>query len=308
MCQAQRTVDGARAEARAGYTLIELLIAIAISGLLGVGVIGFLQRQQNITDFQSARQSVQQNARGAVELLSKELRAVPPGAIRTAEQNRIQFLLPRVWGVLCDTIPTTGSGNHWVLFPTGTFPADFPTTPSLAPDWGIAIPAANGSWSTSGISSVSTGTPTCNASFTVAAGGWEARRINYASLPGGVAVGTRVFLYQTITYEAGTDAGMGGDHVWLKRNIGSGSTEAIAGPLGPEATASSVGLVFGYTCRNKRLTIAPGNGGTTGFPLLTAVSIRVQMESERVAGTGRPIQSDSTVVQLRNASGGADCP
>jgi prepilin-type N-terminal cleavage/methylation domain-containing protein len=292
-----------------GFTLAELLVAIVVGGILATGVLRFLQGQRGVADYQSARQEVQQNARGAVELISSELRAVPPGAIRVAERNRIEFLLPRAWGILCEPVSTAGGGWSWVLFPAGTFPTDFPAVPSLATDWGIAVPAAGDTWSTSTISGQTSGVPTCDASFTASVAGWEARRISYSSLPAGAATGSQVFVYQRVTYEAGTDPGAGDpSRVWLRRNIGTGDPEPIAGPLGPSGGAASEGLVFGYHCRNRRLTAAPGDGGAAGWPLLTAVTVAVQMESSTPNTARRQVQHDSTQVQLRNARGGADCP
>jgi prepilin-type N-terminal cleavage/methylation domain-containing protein len=294
---------------RAGFTLVELLITIVISGILATGVLRYLQGQQAFAGYQHARQEVQQNARGALELISAELRMVPPGAIRIAERNRIEFLLPRAWGILCHPISTTGAGSQWILFPSGAFPADFPAVPASATDWGVAVPALGGSWSTSTISGQSSGSPACDTSFTTSTAGWQARRISYSTLPAGAPIGSSVFLYQRVIYEVGSDPGARDpSRVWLRRNIGVNDPEPVAGPLGPAGSALIDGLVFNYHCRNRLLPAAPGDGGTAGWPLLTAVGIAIRTESSTPNASRREMQHDSTLVQLRNAQGGADCP
>jgi len=300
--------DPARRIGRAGFSLLELLVALVIGGILSAAVLRFLQGHTNFAQRQNDRQEVQQGARGAVELISAELRSVPPGAIRVAERNRIQFLLPRAWGVLCQPITTAGAGSVWILFPAGTFPTDVPGSIGTATDWGMAVPALNEAWSNSGLTAITSGTPSCNATYQASAAGWEARRFSYSSLPSGAALGAAAFIYQQVTYEIGPDPATGDSTiVWLRRNIGTGNPEPIVGPLGPEGSATTQGLVFDYQCRNGRMTSAPGNGGSTGFPLLTGVKIAVQVESANGTGIHRELQHDSTVVHLRNARGEANC-
>lgn len=310
----RRPADGERARvARSGFTLIELLVAMVISLLLAGSILQVMQGQARFVGAQGSRQEVQQNARGSLELMASELRSVPPGGITEASQNRVQFLLPRAWGILCTDVSSQLMGTVWVLFPQGSFPVDFPTNTQLAnpTDWGMALPLTSSadSWSAATVSSTTAGTipaGTCEFDQTMLAN-HDAREITYsglANLPLGAVAGGRVFLYQNVTYEAGTDGT--GAEIWLKRNNGVGATQPLAGPLGPQGSAASAGLVFRYHCRNGRMSTAPGSSAT-GWPDLTRVQVEVTMQSQEGNTANRQQERDSTMVYLRNSTGGADC-
>lgn len=285
---------------RQGFTLVELLVSLVIGALLTGVILQLMQGQASFVDIQSARQEVQQNARGTLELLSSELRAVPPGAITVAQANRIEFRVPRVWGITCSAM-SGGSGTVWVLIPQGTFPADFPADPATATHWGFAVPAVGGggSWRWLTIASRATGTPVCDPTFNMAdLRNYSAIQLGYSGLGNARPVGSDVFIYQHVIYEAGT--GTSSTRTWVKRNNGSSTTQVMAGPL----TATN-GLVFDYWCATGK--IAPPGSSSSGFPKLRAVQAKVTMESTRGTTAGRQLETDSALIALRNVPGGITC-
>lgn len=293
----QAPADRPRGLGRAGFTLIEVMVSVVIAGLLAGVIFQLMQGQASFVGLQSARQEVQQNTRGTLELLSSELRAVPPGAITTAEANRIVFHMPRVWGITCNDM--SGGGNVWVLVLAGTFPADFPST--ITDDWALALPISTspGSWKLATITSKATGTPSCPEYDLSDLRNYDAINLGYTDAGSAIREqGTEVFISQRITYETGT--GSSSSKLWVKRNNGASTPQVMAGPL-----MDADGLRFDYWCNGSK--ISPPGTSSSGFPKLTAVQARVAMASARPTAAGHQIERDSTRVALRNAIGGSTC-
>src|SRR5215213_8679610 len=102
------------ARGRAGFTLIEVLVALVLAVMLGGVIFQVVQGESRFAMVQSAREEVQQNSRGALEIVASELRAAQPAGLVSAYVNSITFLLPRVWGISCGD----GDGaNLSVVFP-----------------------------------------------------------------------------------------------------------------------------------------------------------------------------------------------
>jgi prepilin-type N-terminal cleavage/methylation domain-containing protein len=72
-----------------GYTLAELLTAMAVLGLLLAGLFVTLQQGQSAYLYGAGRAEVQQNARGALERMLSELRT--GSSFATASGNDVQF-------------------------------------------------------------------------------------------------------------------------------------------------------------------------------------------------------------------------
>lgn len=92
---------------RAGFTLVELMVALVISGLLMAVVFQMLSGQSRLVAVQSGKEEAQQNVRGALEIISSELRGAMPGAILDARDQSFTFMQPRAWGVVCSVVGTT---------------------------------------------------------------------------------------------------------------------------------------------------------------------------------------------------------
>ena len=75
-----------------GFTLIELVLVIAILGIISVGFVGFINIGSNVYQNVSNRDSLISDARFAVERLNRELRNALPNSIRIMDNGSRQCL------------------------------------------------------------------------------------------------------------------------------------------------------------------------------------------------------------------------
>jgi prepilin-type N-terminal cleavage/methylation domain-containing protein len=260
-----------------GFTLIELLIALVISGILVAAVLQTLGGQARFAEMQSGREEVQQNARASVELISSELRSIPPGGFTIEEEgSRITFQLPSAWGKLCRYEP----GEVWqrVLFP------DLPVQP--VEDGRVGFLHDDGDVASVAYSDIrppnSNTLGSCadlldDATESSMPTGYRVRRIQsdeYSALRSSaekfLETGTSVFLYRPVTYSVGTSAGVSGS--WLRRN-----GEPLVGPLHGSEEGFKVESVLG------------GRG----------LMLKVAMQS-RHQGSLQQVDSASTTIYFRH--------
>lgn len=293
---------------RAGFTLIEVTIAVVLSGILATVIFQLLQGQSRFTDAQTGRQAVQENVRGAMELIASELRAVPPGAIVQAGAHSMRLRVPRAYGTLC-TAMGAGNGTAWVAFAPKTMPVDLPAGPLTATNWGVAVPAAAaGTLQGARVTGVVKGGGPCDATLRLDGAEVEQMNVSYTGLTSAVAVSdaapVRVFLFQEIEYSVGQSSVTGAESDWLMRAnaavAGAVSTrQPLAGPLLPDAPGSTIGgLTFRYFCDTVERTPAQATATPNA---IDKVRVVLAMRS-RDRGT-KTIQqlADSTTIHLRNS-------
>jgi prepilin-type N-terminal cleavage/methylation domain-containing protein len=294
----------------AGFTLIELLVALVISGLLAGVLFQLIQGQERFVSFQSAREEVQQNSRGALELMASELRSVPAGAIDSAGANGIRFKLPRAWGALCRAVTVADPATVGVVFPPEGLPSDFPPSSYASTAWGIAM---QGVAPREYVGSTLTGASNTTCPDMWADGDTQIRQVSYGTLsgaPGAPGAGARAFLYQTVRYDTrpASDAGLQG--VWLRRQNGDGNMQPLAGPLkaGAGGDAAPEGLVLTYYCGTQPIPETQLVLPTT-LRTIDRIKIKIAMQSRNKPGSGgRQVQTDSVTVHLRNNNdGGVPC-
>lgn len=301
----------ADARGRDGFTLVEILVAMVITAILATVVFQLIQGQGRFVQMESSREEVQQNTRGALELIASELRSIPAGAIDTAASSRIRFRLPRAWGVLCDNVNPT-SGTAGIAFPAGTFPTDFPSDLASAADWGIAVPtSASGGYTAATITAVSTGMGNCTANIGLQAGtGAAVRQFTY-QLPSGTpaaTAGSAVFLFQRVEYDAAASSSGSPPGIWLRRGTVASSPQPMAGPLlATDTLTSTTGLSFTYYCGTQLLTAAQV-AARANWLSIDRIRVRVAMQSRNKLKGVREVQRDSITVHLRNNPGGVACP
>lgn len=75
-----------------GFTLVELVLVIAILGIISVGFVGFINIGSNVYQNVSNRDSLISDARFAVERLNRELRNALPNSIRIMDNGNRQCL------------------------------------------------------------------------------------------------------------------------------------------------------------------------------------------------------------------------
>lgn len=102
-----------------GFTLVELLIAIIISGIVGASIISLLVRSQRLSRTQADRSVMQANIRAGMALISSELREININAtqsdITALSATSITYRGQRGLGFACDV--ATG----WIRIPRATF-------------------------------------------------------------------------------------------------------------------------------------------------------------------------------------------
>ena len=77
---------------RRGFTLIEMLVAMVIVGIMGIALVGFLRAQHQTVVRQNSGVLATQNARAAVDMLARELRNAgysPRGTVSGAQLTTI---------------------------------------------------------------------------------------------------------------------------------------------------------------------------------------------------------------------------
>lgn len=308
---------------QAGFTLVELLVALVISGIFAGIVFQLIQGQGQFVALQTARGEVQQNSRGALDIMSGEIRTLAPTALLEATATSLTFMLPRAWGIACGT----GAGTVTVLFPslptelfaapsgsasgvggttvgalgimvnqgTETTPVWAPPTPSLA------LPASRAS-----VTAVAPVAATaCNAL------GWQAPTgaapvaytFTASNLPA-IAQGNAVYFYQMVKYDVAADADPTKRYFWLRRSQGLRGTATIGVPFnqqplaGPLPAANSLALTY-YNSAGV-LVGAPAQNRAN----LNAVArIGVRLTTRNRGKTGAELQTETaeTTIHLRNA-------
>lgn len=307
------------ARRQGGFTLVEVMVALVITGILATVLFQLVQGQGKFVQMESSREEVQQNSRGALELLSSELRTIPAGAIDTAAADRIRFRVPRAWGLVC---ASTGGGTSGVAiaFPAGSFPSDAPTSfaSGAGSDWGLAIPSGTlGAYYALALTGIGTGgTSTCTSGIGLGtASPADVRQVSYSAplVAPTAAAGSAVFLYQMVEYDMAQSSSSSPPGIWLRRRNGAGNMEPMAGPLLAADTATtSTGLSFSYYCGSSALGAA-ALAVRANWLSIDRIRIRVAMQSRNRIGkkgstTPKQVQQDSITVHLRNTTGGVPCP
>lgn len=289
-----------------GFTLVEVLVALMLSSLLAGIIFEIVRGQARFTTVQSARQEVQQNARGASEIVASELRAAQDSGLVEATANSVTFLLPRAWGVSCGGAANVALN---VIFPTvpdnSVMFAVSEATGLLAdtsavdgtPKWG-PMPAASNFAGAAIVSTIGAQSPRLGAALNACAAirpdsapqRVQGLLVNATNIPLTKA-GRSVYIYQLARYDVSTV----GSEYWIKRSNGlPGGTnqQALAGPL-----TSAQGLAFTYY-KADGTTFVPGTDLTL-LRQVARVAIKVVTKSRT---QGRANQSDSVVtsVLLRN--------
>jgi hypothetical protein len=236
-------------------TLIELVVATVLSGIVLAVTIEMLMGQARFARLQSAREEVQQNARSLLELLTSELRGADPRGLSEAQPGAITFRSTRVWGVVC----SHSSARLAALFPT-------PARSSLRTgDESLAIPpvGATAEWQfldvsdlTGNVAERAEAQAACGAlasSLTFGTGAASLARMYAPPVVGGVAgtlgipagaaglpPGTPLYLYDIARYQTAQTGGSG--DWWVRRNTGPAlQMHPLAGPVFQHG-----GLVFAY--------------------------------------------------------------
>jgi hypothetical protein len=267
---------------------VEIMVALVIGSLLVGVILQFVVGQSRIAAVQTGREEVQQNLRGALEVFAGDLRGSISAGIERADLQAMEFVLPRMWGLVCAStgVQTTA------LFPNlGVVPPWGEGAGLMVDDgtgWAPA-PAARATVTQQPTVASTTATPGCG--DLQAQGDVVAFTFVGANHVAG-ARGSRIAVYERVRYDLATVDG----ERWLRRSNGmsgpnSFSMQPLAGPVDDTFVA------FSY--RDPDPIAAPGvNAPTAGIRL---VQFRVRTLSRQAAGAEQ-VRQDSVTVQIRNST------
>lgn len=273
----------------AGFTLVELLVALVISGILGTVIFQLVSQQGRFVEMQSSREDVQQNSRGALELLSSEMRGVSArGGVRYAGRDTVRIRTPIAWGAYCGA----AGGYAYVLFARNVWDdvkGFIPSTRGLAIEPAAGAPEFLNDVTYEEVAATAAPCAALNAAADV-----QAVRFGNGTTPGAFTPGqTRAYVFQPVTYKSSATDGAPGE-VWIRRWAGAGESEPLAGPVDS--------LRFRYLAANGSVLAPVGTSAPNDTVLRTSVrGIRI-IAATRSRAKGTPVQRqvDSATIFLRN--------
>ena len=268
-------------------------MAITIAGIFAAIVFQLMQGQGRIVAYQSSRQEVQQNARGAVEIIGSDLRGVTPWSIGRAEANLLRVWVPRAWGSWCWTnaggtemhilVPTAATSMMGTNSTTGV-QVDISATdvPVMSPG-----PGAGARATVDSVRSVTLAGSQCagnNPSGAVTP--YILKGSNFPSPPGKNAVS----LYDVVTYDVQQSDGQ----YWVYRTT-AGSAQPLAGPLN-----GASGLRFEYFAAGAAVPMAAPGATIATIETIRRIRAVVNTKSRSDAGGTYAYETDSLTVFVRN--------
>jgi prepilin-type N-terminal cleavage/methylation domain-containing protein len=210
---------------RNGFTLVELLVASVVMGILALALIGMLRGDSRFAAQQNAMVSARRTARGALNVMTPELRLVSDGGLVAASPDSVRVRVPYGFGMVCRTNP---SDSHQHI---SQLPADSAMY-AAATASGVAWRSDAGTYTfVSGISTSKATQLLCvQDSIRIVPGGREI----YLTPPLPVAIGTIVYLYQTVTYRFAPSTTLPGRRA-LWRQAGTAAAQEMVSPFDASA-------------------------------------------------------------------------
>lgn len=214
---------------RRGFTLVELLIATIVAGILGTALARLLVNDSRFVARQAAMLSSRSTARTAMNWMVTELRMVSDGGLTAASSSSITLRVPYAFGIVCER-----SSN---LLLVSLMPTDSLTYATAIPD-GLAWRRSTGEYRF--ISSVgatpSTDDAICTADSVRIIP--EGQLVGVSGTPAGAPnqplVGSVAYLYQTVTYQFAASVDLPG-RIGLWRQVGGGADEELVAPFDASA-------------------------------------------------------------------------
>lgn len=272
-------------------------MALLIGALLITVVFQLVSGQARVTAVQSAREETQQNTRGALEIMSSELRSVVPAGILAAGPTSLTFMQPRTWGLLCAN--ATLSTSFVVAFPSVGADAAWTADPAN----GVLVQTGANTFSPSplvglpGRARIVTATELANTEANC--GLKPAGNVKLVQFTTSVGVtgtaGDPVAAYTLTQY----DVAASGGRLWLRRNAGVDASgnfvqQPLAGPLAADR--------FDLEYRTGAGAVIAPSALAASLASIRQVRIRVVTESTQQMNSTMQRDSGETVVTLRNAT------
>jgi prepilin-type N-terminal cleavage/methylation domain-containing protein len=221
---------------RRGFTLVELLIATIVAGILGIALARLLVNDSRFVARQEAMLSSRSTARTAMNWMATELRMISDSGLVSASTNSVTLRVPYAFGVICDRSSS--------LLLVSLMPTDSLTYANAVAD-GLAWRRSTGQYRfISGVGvSPSTDYAVCTAdSVRVIPDG---QLVGVSGTPAGAPhqpdVGSIGYLYQIVTYRFAASTDLPG-RIGLWRQAGSGTDEELVAPFD---TSAGFGFLVG---------------------------------------------------------------
>jgi prepilin-type N-terminal cleavage/methylation domain-containing protein len=268
---------------RRGFTLVELLVAMAVGGLLGVALTRLLVSDSKFVERQEAMLAARQTARTGLNWTAVELGMVGNGGLLVASPESVTVRIPYAFGITCDRF----GSDHIVALA----PSDSITYADAVPE-GLAWRQPDGSYVLDpGVGvTTTTNTATCDANGVSVVP--DGRLVAVSGVPGGgpwrPPPGRIAYLYHSVTYKFAPSAVLPG-RLALWRKAGSSTEEELAAPF---AVASGFGFLTGMA-----VTAQDAPPGT--LDSVRGVELRLVGASEQVPrGSTTPV-TFRLITQLR---------
>lgn len=266
---------------RRGLSLVEVLIAVVLLGIVGVGISRLLQSQMRFFARSSNARDARSVNRNAVNMMRAEMRMIEPRGIVAAAADSIRVRVPYATGLNCSLSTATFAPVDSLTWATAAY---------AGYAWRDTTAASTNTYVASG-AALSTGlTASCTA-------------VGLAVVPNGrvlvlspnipiATVGAPILLYQTVTYRFANSTLVPGRRA-LWRRVAGGANEEIAVPL--DASSRFRFYVSGGVTAQDAV---PASLNT-----MTGVELVLEGESERTSpGTGAPESANTRVsIFFRNA-------
>lgn len=268
--------------ARRGLSLIEVLIAVVLLGIVGAGITRLLQSQMRFFSRSTNSRDARAVTRNALNLVTGEMRMIEPRGIVAASADSIMVRVPYATGLHCTGSTVTFAPVDSLVWAQAVY-AGYAYRDTLSSSVTTYV-AAGGASLSAALDVVCT-----LAGLTPVPGG-RVRTLSPA-LPI-TTQGASILLYQTITYKFAASTIVSG-RTALWRRVAGGSNEEISVPFG-------TGTRFRYYETGEDLAedSAPGT-----LSNMSGIEMVLVGESERTSpGTGAPETVTSRVpIFFRNA-------
>jgi prepilin-type N-terminal cleavage/methylation domain-containing protein len=284
---------------RRGFTLVELLVALVLMGIVTTAIYRVLVNNQRTYQAQTQRIDLQQNIRAAGTILPAEFREMnaPDGDIKGMWQDSIQIRAMRQFGIVC-TIPVLNGGvvtgknirlrNQMIMGSRGFVIGDS----VLVFHEGSEDSRNDDAWAVGRVTGVVSGVA---ANCTDATAGTQLN-IDFAAfaapltnVAGSIPMGAPMRGFEVVTYKIYQAA----DGLWYLGLRGpAGGLQPLIGPL-----IGSTGLRLNYYDAAGAVTAVPANVASIEIIVRGRTAQAIQQPS---GGRVTPVDSIVTRVALRN--------
>lgn len=213
---------------RRGFALAELMVALVISGIIGIALTKLVINQSRFVATQDAIMRARSGSRASLNQLASEIRMVSDSGLRAASKDSITIRVPFVFGVTCGYLAGTTV--------IGLIPADS-TNYALAVPSGLAWRDTLGAWRfiepitmTRNVSATNCST---NSITVVSNAKWASQMATATTTS--PTIGQPAYFYQTITYVFATSVDMPGRRALWRAVPSAGLREEIVTPFDTSA-------------------------------------------------------------------------